>query len=65
MDDAQTYCQNKVASLCSPLPVRFSPAERFSLVSEWSRKFRNLGQFEKILCELPETQPSLQGTRFA
>ena len=47
------------------LSVRFSPAERFSLVSEWSLKFRNLGQFEKILCELPETQPSLQGTRFA
>lgn len=47
------------------LSARFSPAERFSLVSEWSRKFCNLGQFEKILCELPETQPSLQGTRFA
>jgi hypothetical protein len=24
--DAQTDCQNEVASLCSPLPVRFSPA---------------------------------------
>jgi hypothetical protein len=47
------------------LSVRFSPAEKFNVVPEWSRKFRSLGQFEKNLYELTETQPSLQGTRFA